>query len=85
MQGDGSPHQWHRSLARNDTLQEMQRITGDGVRAARPTDKNKNFGGAGRCGHRPLRRVWILCKSGSGRPGGRPLRIVTSNAAGGPM
>ena len=74
MQGDGLPHQRRRSLARNDTLQEMQRITGDGVRAARPTDKNKNFGGAGRCGHRPLRRVWILCKSGSGRLGGRPLR-----------
>ena len=41
MQGYGLPHQWHRSLARNDTLQELQRITGGGVRAPRPPEGNK--------------------------------------------
>ena len=41
MQGYRSPHQWHRSLARNDTLQKMQRITGGGVRAPLPTEGNK--------------------------------------------
>ena len=81
MQGGGLPHQWHRSLARNDTLQELQRITGDGVRAARPPEGKKGaaeradvgigpYGGYGSCAS-PVRVVREA----------DPYGIITENAA----
>ena len=56
--GDADCHSRCAHWLRNDSfLQGVSARPGGGVGAPRPTECNRKCGGAGRCGHRPLRKI----------------------------